>query len=91
MLETVKEKKSKKKDKKKDKSTLIIYNDDVNSFEWVIKSLIDICEHTPEQAHQCALIAHNKGKCDVKHGEKEILLDMKRKLNERKIEAIVED
>jgi len=78
------------KEKKKDKYTLLIHNDDYNSFDWVIKALTDICEHTTEQAEQCAMIAHNKGKCDVKHGEKEILLEMKRKLNERNLEATVE-
>lgn len=91
MLETVKKEKRKEKENKKEKWTLIIWNDDVNSFDWIIKSLIEICGHSSEQAHQCALIAHNKGKCDVKYGEKEILLEMKRKLNEREIEATVED
>jgi len=49
--------------------SLILYNDDVNLFEHVIESLIDVCDHTAEQAEQCALIAHLKGKCDIKHGE----------------------
>jgi len=48
--------------------TIVLYNDDVNTFDHVILSLIQICEHTEEQASQCALIVHHKGKCDVKTG-----------------------
>ena len=48
---------------------IILHNDDVNTFDWVIDSLIDICEHTALQAEQCALIVHHNGKCDVKTGE----------------------
>ena len=47
---------------------LIVYNDEVNTFEWVIQSLVEICEHTPEQAEQCAWIIHTKGKYAVKSG-----------------------
>lgn len=79
-----------KKEKNEDIYTLLIWNDDINSFQWVIKSLIEICGHSLEQAEQCAFIAHNKGKCDVKKGNKEELLDMKRMLNSRKLEATVE-
>lgn len=48
---------------------LIIFNDDVNTFDHVIETLIMVCDHTPEQAEQCALIVHYKGKCTVKTGE----------------------
>ena len=47
---------------------IILYNDDVNTFDWVIESLIEVCEHTPEQAEQCSIIVHYKGKCGVKTG-----------------------
>ena len=47
---------------------IILYNDDVNTFEHVIKTLIDVCDHTPQQAEQCSLIVHYKGKCSVKSG-----------------------
>jgi ATP-dependent Clp protease adaptor protein ClpS len=50
------------------RSVLILYNDDVNSFDFVVESLVKICKHDPEQAYQCALVAHFKGKCDVKNG-----------------------
>ena len=47
---------------------IILYNDDVNTFDHVIRTLIEVCEHTPEQAEQCSLIVHYKGKCSVKRG-----------------------
>ncbi|MBT3442773.1 MAG: ATP-dependent Clp protease adaptor ClpS [Flavobacteriaceae bacterium] len=47
---------------------IILYNDDVNTFEHVIKTLIRVCSHTAEQAEQCSLIVHYKGKCIVKSG-----------------------
>ena len=47
---------------------IILFNDDVNTFEHVIATLIRVCEHTEEQAHQCSLIVHYKGKCSVKTG-----------------------
>lgn len=48
---------------------IVLYNDDVNTFDHVITTLISVCEHTPEQAEQCSLIVHYKGKCTVKTGE----------------------
>ena len=53
--------------------SLILFNDEINTFEFVIKTLMDVCEHNAEQAYQCALIAHHKGKCEVKKGMKEDL------------------
>ncbi len=47
---------------------LILFNDDFNTFEFVIETLIDVCKHEPEQAEQCTLIVHFKGKCAVKSG-----------------------
>ncbi|NND15320.1 MAG: ATP-dependent Clp protease adaptor ClpS [Eudoraea sp.] len=48
---------------------IVLFNDDVNTFEHVIDTLIDVCDHTPEQAEQCSLIVHYNGKCTVKTGE----------------------
>jgi ATP-dependent Clp protease adaptor protein ClpS len=48
---------------------IVLFNDEVNTFEHVIHTLIDVCEHTAEQAEQCSLIVHYKGKCTVKTGE----------------------
>ena len=47
---------------------IILYNDDHNTFDHVIETLIAVCEHTPEQAEQCSLLVHYKGKCAVKTG-----------------------
>ncbi|HMI08461.1 MAG TPA: ATP-dependent Clp protease adaptor ClpS [Flavobacterium sp.] len=47
---------------------IVLYNDDVNTFDHVIDTLIDVCRHTSEQAEQCALLVHYKGKCTVKTG-----------------------
>ena len=48
---------------------IVLFNDDVNTFDWVITSLIEICEHTAEQAEQCSIIVHYRGKCAVKTGD----------------------
>ncbi len=48
---------------------IVLFNDDVNTFDHVIDTLIGVCDHTPEQAEQCALIVHYNGKCTVKTGE----------------------
>jgi ATP-dependent Clp protease adaptor protein ClpS len=51
------------------KHEIILHNDDVNTFDHVIDSLVDVCEHTLEQAEQCSVLVHYKGKCAVKTGE----------------------
>ena len=48
---------------------IVLFNDDVNTFEFVIDSLINVCDHTTEQAEQCTWLVHFKGKCTVKTGE----------------------
>ncbi len=48
---------------------IILYNDDVNTFDFVIDSLINVCDHTVEQAEQCTILVHYKGQCAVKTGE----------------------
>ena len=69
---------------------LIVWNDDVNTFEWVIETLIEVCGHTPEQAEQCSYLIHYKGKCAVKHGEYDELKPMCDAITERGIGATVE-
>lgn len=56
-----------------EEKTLLLLNDDVNTFDYVIDTLIKVCEHTYEQAETCALITHYKGKCAVKSGTYEEL------------------
>ena len=62
---------------KSDHHQIILYNDDVNTFDHVIETLINVCDHTPLQAEQCTLIVHYKGKCSVKSGT---LFDLKPRL-----------
>ncbi len=63
--------------------SLILYNDDVNSFEFVIETLIEVCEHDELQAENCAWIAHFKGKCQVKKGTLEDLKPRYRDMTNR--------
>lgn len=69
---------------------LIVWNDDINTFDWVIQSLMEICEHTPEQAEQCALLVHYKGKCGVKKGSFDELRPQAEALIDRGIQATVD-
>ncbi len=66
---------------------LIVFNDDVNTFDHVIKTLIDVCGHTPEQAEQCTWIIHYKGKCAVKEGSFSKLKPMRDAICDRGISA----
>ncbi len=70
---------------------LIVWNDDVNSFEWVIETLIAVCGHSQEQAEQCAMIIHSKGKYAVKSGSYEVLKPQCDAINERLINATIEE
>lgn len=69
---------------------LIVWNDHVNTFDWVIHTLIEVCGHEPEQAEQCTLIIHFNGKCIVKNGDWDTLQPMKEAIQERKINATIE-
>lgn len=62
---------------------LILWNDDVNTFDFVIESLITVCKHTAEQAQQCTILVHYKGKCTVKTGSMDLLKPMHEQLTER--------
>lgn len=59
---------------------LVLYNDDVHTFDYVIDCLIEICKHTLEQAEQCTILVHYKGKATVKTGSMELLKPMHEKL-----------
>lgn len=58
------------------KHTLILYNDDFNTFDHVIESLVEVCGHDSIQAEQCALLTHFKGSCEIKTGNLRILNSM---------------
>ncbi len=53
----------------KQENRIVLFNDEVNTFDHVIDMLVEACDHTPIQAEQCSLIVHYKGKCNVKTGE----------------------
>lgn len=69
---------------------LVIYNDDFNTFEHVIDSLIKVCKHEHIQAEQCTWIIHYNGKCAVKEGDMDDLLPMRRALSERGLDAKIQ-
>ena len=73
-----------------EKKDLIVYNDDFNTFDHVINSLIKVCDHNPIQAEQCTWIIHHNGKCQVKRGEFEKLEPMCTALLDRGISAEIE-
>jgi ATP-dependent Clp protease adaptor protein ClpS len=66
---------------------LIVFNDDFNTFEHVIDTLIKVCNHSVEQAEQCTWIIHYKGKCAVKTGSFDFLKPMKEAICEAGIDA----
>jgi len=68
---------------------LMVFNDDVNTFDHVINTLVKVCRHTAEQAEQCAMIVHYKGKCSVKKGFLKDLKPMKDAICEAGIDAKV--
>ena len=69
---------------------LVVYNDDVNTFDWVIESLIKVCKHDKHQAEQCSLIVHHNGKCSVKDGMYSDLSPMKDALLDRGLSVTIE-
>ena len=66
---------------------LVVFNDDVNTFDHVIETLIKVCKHTPEQAEQCTWLIHYKGKCAVKSGSFDFLRPMREAICEAGIDA----
>ena len=66
---------------------LLVFNDEVNTFEHVIDTLIDVCQHSSEQAEQCTWIIHYKGKCAVKTGSFDELKSMRQGICDRGIAA----
>ncbi len=69
---------------------IIVWNDEVNTFEWVIETLIEICGHSTEQAEQCAMIIHTKGKYAVQQGSYEDLKPKVDAITDRGISATLE-
>ncbi len=69
---------------------IVLYNDEVNTFDFVIDSLIKVCNHEPIQAEQCTILVHFKGRCEVKNGEYEILEPMCSALLDRGLTAEIQ-
>ena len=67
--------------------SLVLINDDYNSFDYVIKALVEVCGHDPLQAEQCAVITHFKGSCEVKAGSVKILVGMRNRLSNRDLSS----
>ncbi|WP_128331368.1 ATP-dependent Clp protease adaptor ClpS [Apibacter sp. HY039] len=68
---------------------IVLHNDDVNTFDFVIDSLIEVCGHSLEQAQQCTYLVHYKGKCEVKTGSLEDLIPMNNALLRRGLSSEV--
>ncbi len=73
-----------------DKSELIVYNDDFNTFDWVIKCFMEVCNHTFTQSEQLSLIVHFKGQATVKTGPYPELKPLKDALVDRGLSAVIE-
>ena len=71
--------------------SLVLYNDDVHTFDYVIKALMDICRHTEEQAEQCAILVHCHGSCTVKHGAYSDLLPMHIALLDKQLTSEIQE
>jgi len=71
--------------------SLIVWNDEVNTFDWVIETLMEVCGHTHQQAEQCAIIIDSKGKYSVKEGSYDILKPQCDAITERGINATIEE
>ncbi len=78
------------KEKTEDNKSLILHNDDVNTFDFIIETLIEVCGHDQIQAEQCALIAHLKGSCDILSGSLSELTPPQKELLRRNINASIE-
>ena len=73
-----------------ERSHLIVYNDDYNTFDWVIQCFIEVCNHSQEQSEQLSLLVHFKGKATVKTDVFSVLKPMKDALIERGLSAVIE-
>jgi ATP-dependent Clp protease adaptor protein ClpS len=70
---------------------LVLHNDDFNSFDYVMETLVEICNHSMTQAEQCATITHFKGKCEVKSGPLAEMRELRYKLISRGLNASVDN
>lgn len=69
---------------------LILHNDNINTFDYVIETLCEVCHHDEIQAEQCALITHYKGKCDIKKGSIDELLPIRDTLIQKELSVTID-
>ncbi len=88
--QNIEETSKKKKVKSLKNRTLVLYNDDTNTFEHVVDCLTRACSHTYLQAKQCAFTTHINGKCDILKGDYELLMKIKTYLVENKLKVTID-
>ena len=76
---------------KQSQARLVLHNDEVNTFNYVMEILVDICDHSITQAEQCATITHYKGKCEVRSGSPSEMKELRNKLISRGLKASVDN
>ena len=70
--------------------SLILHNDNYHSFDYVIDALIEVCSHNEDQATQCTILTHYKGKCEIKKGSFDYLSPMRRALVNKDLKATID-
>jgi ATP-dependent Clp protease adaptor protein ClpS len=76
---------------KQSQARLVLHNDEVNTFDYVMETLVDICDHSMTQAEQCATITHYKGKCEVRSGSLSKMKELRYQLISRGLKASVDN
>ena len=72
-------------------ATLVLHNDDINTFDYVMEILVEVCDHSMTQAEQCATITHFKGKCEVRSGSIAAMKELRYLLISRGLKATVDN
>ena len=70
---------------------LVLHNDEINTFDYVMETLVEVCDHSMTQAEQCATITHYKGKCDVRSGTLKEMKELRYQLVSRGLKASVDN
>jgi ATP-dependent Clp protease adaptor protein ClpS len=73
------------------RAILVLHNDEINTFDYVMETLVEVCNHSLTQAEQCATITHYKGKCEVRTGPLEKMRELRYQLISKGLKATVEN
>lgn len=73
------------------RTRLVLHNDDINTFDYVMETLVEVCDHSITQAEQCATITHYKGKCEIRSGSPAEMKELRYKLISRGLKATVDN